>query len=239
VFPLEAREGGTLVRAGHTEAAVDLARLAGHCPAGVICEIMNDDGTMARVPDLVAFAQRHGLKLGTVADLISYRRRTERLVRRVAESTIEGVTGGSWKLVVYANTIEGVEHLALLKGPVSSARPAAVRMHTMDPVYDLLPDAAGSPLSASMRIVSKYGNGVVVLIRSASTTSLSDRLNAPLHGDALTSDLRDYGIGAQILVDLGVRDMIVLSNHPRTIVGLEGYGLNVVERWPIPEMPTA
>jgi 3,4-dihydroxy 2-butanone 4-phosphate synthase/GTP cyclohydrolase II len=188
---------------------------------------------------LVAFAQRHGLKLGTVADLISYRRRTERLVRRVAESTIEGVTGGSWKLVVYANTIEGVEHLALLKGPVSSARPAAVRMHTMDPVYDLLPDAAGSPLSASMRIVSKYGNGVVVLIRSASTTSLSDRLNAPLHGDALTSDLRDYGIGAQILVDLGVRDMIVLSNHPRTIVGLEGYGLNVVERWPIPEMPTA
>jgi 3,4-dihydroxy 2-butanone 4-phosphate synthase/GTP cyclohydrolase II len=232
VFPLVAREGGALVRAGHTEAAVDIARLAGLNPAGVICEIMNDDGTMARLPDLVAFAQRHNLKLGTIADLIAHRRRTERLVRRVEEGTIRHAAGGDWKTVVYANTVEYAEHLALVKGNPSGKEPVLVRMHAVD----LLDDMTGGPhwimLHNAMRMIEREGRGVVVLIREHRPTALSERVRKLAGAARPLRELRDYGIGAQILLDLGIHDMILLSNTRRTIVGLEGYGLNIVDqRW--------
>ena len=235
VFPLMAREGGTLVRAGHTEAAVDIARLAGLNPSGVICEIMNDDGTMARLPDLVTFAQHHNLKLGTIADLIAHRRRTEMLVRRVQEGTIHHAAGGEWKLIVYANTVEYTEHLVLLKGDLNGPGPIPVRMHQVD----LLDDMTGGPhwisLHRAMSIIAAEGRGAVVLLREPRKTALSERV-AKLDGvNRPQRELRDYGIGAQILLDLGVRDMVLLSNTRRTIIGLEGYGLNVVDQRPINE----
>ena len=234
VFPLMAREGGTLVRAGHTEAAVDIARLAGLNPSGVICEVMNDDGTMARLPDLVGFAQRHGLKLGTIADLIAYRRRTERLVRRVAETTIESAHGGTFRMIVYANTVEYAEHIALIKGEVGEGErgrgPVLVRVHAVNVLADLLGDGLApggeSDLHAAMRLIAAEGRGVVVLIREPRPTALSERV-ATREQDAPPA-LRDYGVGAQILADLGVRDMVLLTNHPRAVVGLEGYGLSIV-----------
>ena len=230
VFPLMAREGGTLVRAGHTEAAVDIARLAGLTPAGVICEIMNDDGTMARLPDLVAFAQHHNLKLGTIADLIGHRRRTEQLVRRVQQGTIQHAEGGEWTVSVYANTVEYAEHLVLTKGDLGGPQPALVRMHAVDLVADMLGGTRDAPLLGAMRMIAAAGRGAVVLIRDTRSTSMSERIGA-LTADAPPERvLRDYGIGAQILLDLGVRDMILLSNHHRTVVGLEGYGLNIVEQ---------
>jgi 3,4-dihydroxy 2-butanone 4-phosphate synthase / GTP cyclohydrolase II len=229
VFPLLAREGGTLVRAGHTEAAVDIARLAGLNPAGVICEIMNDDGTMARLPDLVAFAQRHNLKLGTIADLIAHRRRTERLVRRVEEGTIEHAEGGEWKLVVYASTLEPTEHIVLMKGEVRPGDPVLVRMHAVDPVGDLLTGSDTSVLHGAMRTIAQEGRGVVVLIRDPRPDAVSARLKLMRATPRPAQPLRDYGIGAQILVDLGVKDMVLLSNARRPVVGLEGYGLNIVE----------
>jgi 3,4-dihydroxy 2-butanone 4-phosphate synthase/GTP cyclohydrolase II len=233
VFPLVAREGGTLVRAGHTEAAVDIARLAGLNPAGVICEIMNDDGTMARLPDLVAFAQRHGLKLGTIADLIAHRRRTERLVSEVSRGTIQHVAGGDWTVIVYANTVEYVEHLALVKGDLSEPNPPLVRMHAID----LLNDMTGGPhwiaLHNAMEMIAREGRGVVVLIREGRPTALSERVRALAKSPRPRQALRDYGIGAQILLDLGVRDLVLLSNTQRQIVGLEGYGLNIVDQRPI------
>ncbi len=229
VFPLMARDGGTLVRAGHTEAAVDIARLAGLNPAGVICEIMNDDGTMARLPDLVAFAQHHNLKLGTIADLISYRRRTERLVRRIETGTLQHAAGGEWKLIVYANKIDQTEHLALMKGELAADAPVLVRMHAMDLVTDVLGSPGWSSLQNSMRMIAAEGRGIVVLLRETHDTALSDRVRALASSPRPQQQLRDYGIGAQILVDLGVRDMVLLTNRHRTIVGLEGYGLNVVE----------
>ncbi|MBV8400420.1 MAG: 3,4-dihydroxy-2-butanone-4-phosphate synthase [Acetobacteraceae bacterium] len=235
VFPLVAREGGTLVRAGHTEAAVDIARLAGLNAAGVICEIMNDDGTMARLPDLVAFTQRHNLKLGTIADLIAYRRRTERLVRRVEEGTIRHVAGGDWKVIVYANTVEYAEHVALIKGNLSSEEPVLVRMHAVD----LLDDMTGGPhwifLHNAMGMIEKEGRGAVVLIREHRPTALSERVRKLAGAARPARELRDYGIGAQILLDLGITDMILLSNTKRTIVGLEGYGLNIVDQRRIEE----
>jgi 3,4-dihydroxy 2-butanone 4-phosphate synthase / GTP cyclohydrolase II len=229
VFPLMARDGGTLVRAGHTEAAVDIARLAGLNPSGVICEIMNDDGTMARLPDLVSFAQRHNLKLGTIADLIAHRRRTERLVQRVQEGTIEHAEGGEWKLIVYANILDHAEHLVLMKGNVSRDEPVLVRMHAVDLVSDLLGGDRWSVLHGAMRTIAREGRGVVVLIRDTRPTALSDRVRLELASPRPPQQLRDYGIGAQILVDLGVRDMVLLSNSQRTVVGLEGYGLNIVD----------
>ena len=229
VFPLMARDGGTLVRAGHTEAAVDIARLARLNPAGVICEIMNDDGTMARLPDLVAFAQHHNLKLGTIADLISYRRRTERLVRRIETGTLQHAAGGEWKLIVYANKIDQTEHLALMKGELAADAPVLVRMHAMDLVTDVLGSPGWSSLQNSMRMIAAEGRGIVVLLRETHDTALSDRVRALASSPRPQQQLRDYGIGAQILVDLGVRDMVLLTNRHRTIVGLEGYGLNVVE----------
>ncbi|HUZ64094.1 MAG TPA: 3,4-dihydroxy-2-butanone-4-phosphate synthase [Acetobacteraceae bacterium] len=238
VFPLMAREGGALVRAGHTEAAVDIARLAGLTPAGVICEVMNDDGTMARLPDLVAFAQHHNLKLGTIADLIAHRRRTELLVRRVQEGTIAHATGGEWRLVVYATTIGAhTEHVALVKGDVGGADPVPVRMHAVELFTDMLGGAQSAILPGAMEQIAAEGRGVVVLLRDTSATALSDRVRLMGGAARPPSPLRDYGIGAQILVDLGVKDMILLSNHRRSIIGLEGYGLNVVDQRPIEGVP--
>ncbi len=230
VFPLVAREGGTLVRAGHTEAAVDIARLAGLNAAGVICEIMNDDGTMARLPDLAAFAQHHNLKLGTIADLIGYRRRTEQLVKRVTEGTLHHAVGGDWKVAVYANTVEYAEHLVLTKGDLSLPVPALVRMHQVDLVSDWVGAAAWPGLQSAMRMIAAEGRGAIVLLRDPRPTALSERIAALAADPRPRPVLRDYGIGAQILVDLGVHDMVLLSNTQRTVVGLEGYGLNIVER---------
>jgi len=237
VFPLMAREGGTLVRAGHTEASVDIARKAGLTPAAVICEIMNDDGTMARLPDLVTFAQHHNLKLGTIADLIAHRRLTERLVRRVEEGAYQHPAGGDWRAVVYANTVEYQEHLALIKGDVSGNEPAMVRMHAID----LLDDMTGSPhwiaVHNAMHMIGKAGRGVVVMIREHRPTALADRVRMLATGTPRPQrELRDYGIGAQILLDLGIKNMILLTNHRRTVIGLEGYGLNIVEQRPIPNI---
>jgi 3,4-dihydroxy 2-butanone 4-phosphate synthase/GTP cyclohydrolase II len=237
VFPLVAREGGTLVRAGHTEASVDIARKAGLNPSAVICEIMNEDGTMARLPDLVAFAQKHNLKLGTIADLIANRRLTERLVRRVEEGTYQHPAGGDWRAVVYANTVEYQEHLALIKGDVSGLEPVMVRMHAVD----LLDDMTGAPhwisVHNSMHMIGKSGRGIVVFIREHRSTALAERVRLLASGTIRpTRELRDYGIGAQILLDLGVRNMVLLTNHHRTVIGLEGYGLNIVEQRPIPNV---
>ena len=233
VFPLLARDGGTLVRAGHTEAAVDIARLAGLNAAGVICEIMNDDGSMARLVDLVAFAQHHALKLGTIADLIGHRRRTEKLVRRVHEGLIEHAEGGEWKLVVYASTLEATEHLVLMKGELRGGTPALVRMHAVDPVGDLLAGSQWSVLHGAMRMIAREGRGAVVLIRDPRPDAVSARLRLMQATPRPVQPLRDYGIGAQILVDLGVQDMVLLTNARRAVVGLEGYGLNIVEYRPI------
>ncbi|MBC9175520.1 3,4-dihydroxy-2-butanone-4-phosphate synthase [Pseudoroseomonas ludipueritiae] len=233
VFPLVAREGGTLVRAGHTEAAVDFARMAGLNPAGVICEIMNEDGTMARLPDLVSFAQHHGLKLGTIADLIAHRRRTERLVKRVEEGRMPDSHGqGEWRLIVYANTLEYGEHVALVKGDLSRPGPVLVRMHAVNVLHDIVGMKGPHDLQRSMAEISAAGRGAVVIIRDIKPTSISERVRAGRDRTA-PPELRDYGIGAQILADLGVKEMILLSNHPKAIVGLEGYGLAVVETRPI------
>jgi 3,4-dihydroxy 2-butanone 4-phosphate synthase / GTP cyclohydrolase II len=233
VFPLVARDGGVLVRAGHTEAAVDIARLAGLNPSGVICEIMNDDGTMARLSDLVTFAQQHKIKIATIADLIAYRRRSEKLVRREMETTLNSRYGGEFKMFIYANTLRYAEHLALVKGDIRSDKPTLVRVHALDVLRDVLGDTeSGGSKQRSMEIISQEG-GVLVLIREPSATSLSDSvkkrdLRREQGESPAPSDLRDYGIGAQILLDLGVRDMILLTNSDRPIVGLEGYGLRVV-----------
>jgi 3,4-dihydroxy 2-butanone 4-phosphate synthase/GTP cyclohydrolase II len=237
VFPLIARDGGVLVRAGHTEAAVDIARLAGLIPAGVICEIMNDDGTMARLPDLVKFAQLHGLKVATIADLIAYRRRHDNLIQCTAETEIDSRFGGAFKMRVYANKVEYAEHIVLVKGNVSGSDPVMVRMHTINAFEDLLGDrnSRSGQLEAAMRLIGEAGRGVIVLIRDTRRTSLSELVRRRV--DEGTTDaggnLRDYGIGAQILLDLGVHKMILLSNTSRHIVGLEGYGLTVVEQRPL------
>ncbi|MEE9140017.1 MAG: 3,4-dihydroxy-2-butanone-4-phosphate synthase [Alphaproteobacteria bacterium] len=238
VFPLVARDGGVLVRAGHTEAAVDLTRLAGLNPAGVLCEVMNDDGTMARLPDLAALAKTHGLKIATIADLISYRLQNERFVERVLETNLESRYGGHFRMIVYANKAAYVEHVALVKGDLTESGPVLVRVHAFNVLDDVLGDLGGrhhGELHAAMRLIGEKGRGVVVLIREPRPTSLSERLKGREGAAAPpSSDLRDYGVGAQILLDLGVRDMILLSNTKRTIVGLEGYGLSVVDRRAIP-----
>jgi 3,4-dihydroxy 2-butanone 4-phosphate synthase/GTP cyclohydrolase II len=237
VFPLVAREGGTLVRAGHTEAAVDFARLAGLNPSGVICEIMNDDGTMARMPDLVAFAQHHGLKLGTIADLIAHRRRTEKLVRRVQEGEVEQAIGGTWRAIVYESTAASGEHLALVKGDVSTDAPVLVRMHAASLFREIVSGRGLGDLHAAMRMIDAAGRGVVVLLRDPRPDALSIRLKRGAT-NAIAPEIRDYGIGAQILEDLGVKRIIRLSNNPRPLIGLEGYGLQVLETRPLPSEKT-
>ncbi|WP_395682378.1 3,4-dihydroxy-2-butanone-4-phosphate synthase [Inquilinus sp.] len=236
VFPLVARDGGVLERTGHTEAAVDISRLAGLYPAGVICEIMNDDGSMARLPDLVKFAQFHNLKIGTIADLIAYRRCQETLVERKLETKIESRWGGDWRMLVYVNTSRYAEHVVLVKGDISGDDPVLVRMHALNVLDDVLGDVRGGNagiLHGAMAEIGREGRGVVVLIREPQPDSLSERLQRRLEGMPSKEsghELRDYGVGAQILLDLGVRNLIVLSNHPRTIVGIDGYGLTVVEQ---------
>jgi 3,4-dihydroxy 2-butanone 4-phosphate synthase/GTP cyclohydrolase II len=229
VFPLAARAGGTLVRAGHTEAAVDIARMAGLLPAGVICEIMNPDGSMARLPDLIAFAQRHGLKLGTIADLIGYRRGAEKLVRRVHEDVVDNLDTGPWRVLVYVNTLTQSEQLVMVKGDISSPEPVLVRMQSMDPIQSLPGGRINLLMHQSMRMIEAAGRGVMVVLHDFQATGLLDMVRGR-HGasDAQERMLRAYGIGAQILADLGVHDMILLTNMPRLLVGLEGYGLNVV-----------
>jgi 3,4-dihydroxy 2-butanone 4-phosphate synthase/GTP cyclohydrolase II len=237
IFPLMARDGGVLVRTGHTEAAVDIARLAGLNPSGVICEIMNDDGTMARRDDLIAFAQLHGLKVATIADLIAYRRRHDRIVERKLETEFASDYGGSFHMIVYVNDVTYAEHIALVKGDVTTPEPVLVRMHALNVLDDVLGSKArgrGGILQASLEMISRAGRGVAVLIREPTPTALSDRVRRLMsQGSERVPALRDYGIGAQILLDLGVRDMILLSNTQRTIVGLEGYGLTVIEQRPI------
>ena len=237
IFPLRARDGGVLVRAGHTEAAVDVARMSGLLPAGVICEIMNDDGTMARMPDLVKFAQFHGLKIGTIEDLIEYRRRTETYVERRTEARIDSVHGGEFRAVVYVNKIAYSEHIALVKGDVSAPGPIPVRMHALDVLSDALGDKAGKAglLQSAMNLIADDERGVVVLIREALPTAVSDQIRRKAGEDVPHRvELRDYGIGAQILFDLGVREMELLTNSDYDIVGIEGYGLTITGTRPIP-----
>jgi len=231
VFPLVARHGGALVRAGHTEAAVDIARLAGLIPAGVICEIMNDDGTMARLPDLVPFAQLHGLKIGTIADLIAYRRKYDHFVKRTVEAPFESHNGGTWKMHVYVNELEYAEHIALVKGDISTPEPVLVRMHAVNIFTDMLDWKAyeRDVMGESMRIIAKEGRGVVVLLRTTRPTFVSDIVSGRVAEDIDRRRVKEYGVGAQILLDLGVKDMILLTDTPeKKIVALEGYDLNIV-----------
>lgn len=232
IFPLLAREGGVLVRAGHTEASVDISRLSGHPPSAVICEIMNDDGTMARLPDLVQFAQLHGLKVGTIADLIAYRRRTETIVEQRLAGSLDSRFGGRFQTYIYTNKIHYAEHIALVRGDISGDEPVLVRMHALSVLDDVLGDrnsGRADELQASMELIAKEGRGVIVLLREPQPNGLSSVLKARLEGQAGSApQLRDYGVGAQILLDLGVRSMILLSNRKKSIIGLEGYGLTVV-----------
>ncbi len=240
VFPLEAREGGVLVRAGHTEAAVDIARLAGLNPAGVICEIMNDDGTMARLPDLVPFAQFHNLKIGAIEDLIAWRRRQDILVEQVIESEFESRYGGHFKLIIYRNKIDGVEHQVLVKGELSGDEPVLVRAHAFNILEDVLGDqhrGRGGELQRSMMAIGQEGRGVVMLLRERHTALLSARIKAEIDSRETRGrpPLRDYGVGAQILRDLGVVNMVLLSDSDRHVVGLDGYDLHITGRRPIPK----
>lgn len=226
VFPLAARDGGVLVRAGHTEAAVDVARLAGLNPSGVICEIMNDDGSMARLPDLIEFAERHDLNIGTIRDLIAYRRRFDFLIERTADMPMNSEYGGQWRALIYRNKIDGTESLALLKGQILDDKPTLVRMHSLAVFSDLLgePGPRAKLLQRAMVDVGEAGSGVIVLLSASdSGRSLSSFMSASQE----EMDQRSYGLGAQILADLGVHEMILLSNTHHTLVALEGYGLSV------------
>ena len=225
VFPLRARDGGVLVRAGHTEAAVDIARLAGLNPSGVICEIMNDDGSMARLPDLVSFAKEHKLKIGTISDLIAYRRRHDNLVSLKGEETIHSEFGGQWQIRIFNDETQGAEHIALVKGGIKDAEPVLVRMHSLDPMLDMIgagPSGRAFEFSESMNIIAKKGRGVLVLLRD-----LHMKISATDDGSPQT--LRQYGVGAQILSSLGLSKLTLLTNSPEPkIVGLEAYGLEIV-----------
>jgi len=237
IFPLIARDGGTLVRAGHTEAVVDIARACGSDnPSGVICEIMKDDGEMARLPDLIGFAKEHDLKIASIADLIAWRRRNESLVQRTVESAITTRIGGEWRMVIYANTVSNIEHIALVKGDISAGDPILVRMHALDLMADLLgavsEKRAGDELATAMAAIAKAGCGVIVVLRESIASSLSSMVSQKLNITSDTGgnrDLRDYGVGAQILTDLGIRKMILLSDTRPNVVSLEGYDLEITD----------
>ena len=231
IFPLVARDGGVLVRTGHTEAAVDISRMAGLIPAGVICEIMNDDGTMARMPELIAFAQKHGMKIGTIADLIAYRRRTERFVERALDTPFESIYGGTFRMVVYRDTIEGNEHVALVKGDITPDKLTRVRMHQIDFAADLLGhiEARQDYIPRALKALSQHdGPGVAVFLRDPGLHRLSERLVGGDKPAAVDRALKNYGVGAQILLDLGVRDMTVMSSNRPNPTALDGYGLRIV-----------
>lgn len=237
VFPLVAREGGVLIRAGHTEASVDLARLAGLYSAAVICEIMNDDGTMARMPDLVVFAQRHGLRIGAIEDLIAYRLRNEHLVRAVAQTQVSTAKAGAFNLHVFETTVEPGEHLALVKGDLNAPGPVLVRVHAVNVLEDLLgvgeAGKAGTQIENVLQAIDREGRGVVVLIRDLRPRSLSERINQRSQKPASIGGARErrqveIGVGSQILRELGVTDMVLLTNKPAHVyVGLEGFGLRI------------
>jgi 3,4-dihydroxy 2-butanone 4-phosphate synthase/GTP cyclohydrolase II len=231
VFPLRARDGGVLVRAGHTEAAVDISRLAGLNPSGVICEIMNEDGTMARLPDLIGFAQRHGLKIGTISDLIAYRRRHDNLVRVAAERTVTSEFGGDWQMRVFTDETQGAEHIVLVKGDIAAPGPVLVRMHALDPLLDVVglgPAGRTREFGDAMRLIAAEGRGVLVLLRDLHIKMVSE-------AEASPQTLRQYGVGAQILSALGLKDLILLTNSPKPrVVGLEAYGLSITGTRTIP-----
>ena len=233
VFPLRAMDGGVLVRAGHTEAAVDVSRLAGLNPAGVICEIMNEDGTMARLPELVAFAQRHGLKIGTISDLIAYRRRNDNLVRVRKEETITSEFGGDWLMRIYTDETHGDEHIVLAKGDLSGDAPVLVRMHALDPMLDVVgtgPKGRADEFQYAMQAVASEGRGVVVLLRDTS-------MKLDVGDEVSPKTLRQYGLGAQILSSLGLSRLTLLTNSPTPkVVGLDAYGLEIVGTRKISEL---
>ena len=236
VFPLVARPGGVLVRAGHTEAAVDVARLAGLNPSGVICEIMREDGTMARLDDLLDFAATHGLKIGTIRDLIAYRLRRDHMVEEVADTRFASRRGADWAAKVFRDKASGAEQLALVHGAIDPDRPTLVRMHSLDLFADVLGERSerSGLLDGAMAMIEAEGAGLVVALHAASPGSLSRsadfRSGKPAQGGEA---LRDYGIGAQILAALGIHDMILLTNTSHAPVGLSGYGLSIVEERPI------
>jgi 3,4-dihydroxy 2-butanone 4-phosphate synthase/GTP cyclohydrolase II len=233
IFPLKAENGGVLVRAGHTEAAIDVAQLAGLNPSGVICEIMNDDGSMARMPDLIKFAGQHQMKIATIADLIEYRHKNEKLIEIVSRQKFVSKVAGEFDAIIYKSKIDGVEHIALLKGKIDKISPTLVRMHHLNILRDCLDDAKSSGtglLLKSLKKISRAKSGVVVLIRQPDESVLhllEEEKNLRKNRQKKEKALRNYGIGAQILADLGVKNMILLTNSKKAVIGLEGYEIKI------------
>lgn len=229
VFPLRARDGGVLIRAGHTEAAVDISRLAGLNPSGVICEIMNDDGTMARLPDLVGFAQKHGLKIGTISDLIAYRHRHDNLVRETGRKTVTSAYGGDWTLRIFTDQTDGTEHVALSKGDITTPEPVLVRTHALNALEDVLglgPSPADE-LPRAMQIIADKGRGLVILFREPGK-------KLAFSGEVSPQTLRHTGLGAQILSALNIHELILLTDSPMPkVIGLEAYDLRITGTHPI------